>query len=52
MARAWGIYARRLLDGDQPWMMQSAYRLIGPAKRYCAEASAAIRRIGPCASSG
>ena len=30
-----GAYARRLLDGDQPWMMmRSAYRLIGLAKRY------------------
>src|SRR5580693_5965563 len=30
-----GIYARRLLDGDAPWMMmRSVYRLIGLAKRY------------------
>jgi hypothetical protein len=37
-----GIYARRLLDGDQPWMMmRSAYRLIGLAKRYGAEAAEA-----------
>ena len=35
-----GIYARRLLDGDAPWMMmRSAYRLIGLAKRYGAEAA-------------
>ena len=32
---ATGIYARRLLDGDAPWMMmRSVYRLIGLAKRY------------------
>jgi len=32
---ATGIYARRLLDGDAPWMMmRSACRLIGLAKRY------------------
>ena len=37
-----GIYARRLLDGDAPWMMmRSAYRLIGLAKRYGAEAAEA-----------
>ena len=37
-----GIYARRLLDGDQPWMMmRSVYRLIGLAKRYGAEAAEA-----------
>jgi transposase len=37
-----GIYARRLLDGDQPWMMmRSVYRLIGLAKRYGAEAAGA-----------
>src|SRR6266542_3541776 len=37
---ATGIYARRLLDGDQPWMMmRSVYRLIGLAKRYGAEAA-------------
>ncbi|MGH3229181.1 MAG: IS21 family transposase [Streptosporangiaceae bacterium] len=30
-----GIYARRLLDGDAPWMMmRSVYRLVGLAKRY------------------
>jgi transposase len=35
-----GIYARRLLDGDQPWMMmRSVYRLIGLAKRYGAQAA-------------
>lgn len=35
-----GAYARRLLDGDQPWMMmRSAYRLIGLAKRYGAGAA-------------
>jgi transposase len=35
-----GIYAERLLDGDQPWMMmRSVYRLIGLAKRYGAEAA-------------
>ena len=32
---ATGLYARRLLDGDAPWMMmRSVYRLIGLAKRY------------------
>src|SRR5260370_30491282 len=32
---ATGTYARRLLDGDAPWMMmRSVYRLIGLAKRY------------------
>ena len=32
---ATGTYARRLLDGDAPWMMmRSACRLIGLAKRY------------------
>ena len=32
---ATGIYARRLLDGDAPWMMmRSVYRLIGLPKRY------------------
>src|SRR5260370_1222658 len=32
---ATGVYARRLLDGDAPWMMmRSVYRLIGLAKRY------------------
>ena len=37
---ATGIYARRLLDGDAPWMMmRSVYRLIGLAKRYGAEAA-------------
>jgi Mu transposase, C-terminal domain len=37
-----GIYAQRLLDGDQPWMMmRSVYRLIGLAKRYGAEAAGA-----------
>ena len=37
-----GIYARRLLDGDAPWMMmRSVYRLIGLAKRYGAEAAEA-----------
>jgi transposase len=37
-----GAYARRLLDGDQPWMMmRSVYRLIGLAKRYGAEAAEA-----------
>ena len=35
-----GIYVRRL-DGDQPWMMRSAYRLIGLAKRYGAQAAEA-----------
>jgi transposase len=35
-----GIYARRLLDGDAPWMMmRSVYRLIGLAKRYGAQAA-------------
>jgi transposase len=35
-----GIYAERLLDGDQPWMMmRSVYRLIGLAKRYGADAA-------------
>jgi transposase len=35
-----GAYARRLLDGGQPWMMmRSAYRLIGLAKRYGAAAA-------------
>ena len=42
MARACGIYAQRLLDGDAPWMMmRSVYRLIGLAKRYGAEAAEA-----------
>ena len=37
-----GIYARRLLDGDAPWMMmRSVYRLIGLAKRYGAGAAEA-----------
>ncbi len=37
-----GIYARRLLDGDAPWMMmRSVYRLIGLAKRYGAQAAEA-----------
>ena len=37
-----GIYARRLLDGDAPWMMmRSACRLIGLAKRYGAGAAEA-----------
>jgi hypothetical protein len=37
-----GIYARRLLDGDAPWMMmRSVYRLIGLAKRYGAAAAEA-----------
>jgi transposase len=37
-----GIYARRLLDGDQPWMMmRSCYRLIGLAKRYGSQATEA-----------
>jgi len=32
---ATGTYARRLLDGDAPWMMmRSVYRLIGLVKRY------------------
>jgi hypothetical protein len=32
---ATGLYARRLLDGDAPWMMmRSVYRLVGLAKRY------------------
>jgi hypothetical protein len=32
---ATGLYARRLLDGDAPWMMmRSVCRLIGLAKRY------------------
>ena len=39
---ATGIYARRLLDGDAPWMMmRSVYRLIGLAKRYGAAAAEA-----------
>jgi hypothetical protein len=43
-----GIYARRLLDGDQPWMMmRSAYRLIGLAKRYGAEAAEAACARAP-----
>ena len=43
-----GIYARRLLDGDAPWMMmRSAYRLIGLAKRYGAEAADAGLLAGP-----
>ncbi|MGH3236833.1 MAG: IS21 family transposase [Streptosporangiaceae bacterium] len=30
-----GIYARRLLEGDAPWMMmRSVYRLVGLARRY------------------
>jgi transposase len=37
-----GIYARRLLDGDAPWMMmRSVCRLIGLAKRYGAGAAEA-----------
>jgi Integrase core domain len=37
-----GIYARRLLDGDAPWMMmRSVYRLIGLAKRYGPQAAEA-----------
>lgn len=37
-----GIYARRLLDGDAPWMMmRSVYRLVGLAKRYGAAAAEA-----------
>jgi transposase len=37
-----GVYARRLLDGDAPWMMmRSVYRLIGLAKRYGAAAAEA-----------
>jgi hypothetical protein len=37
-----GTYARRLLDGDAPWMMmRSVYRLIGLAKRYGAAATEA-----------
>ena len=37
-----GIYARRLLDGDAPWMMmRSVYRLIGLARRYGAGAAEA-----------
>ena len=39
---ATGIYARRLLDGDAPWMMmRSVYRLIGLPKRYGAAAAEA-----------
>ena len=39
---ATGIYARRLLDGDAPWMMmRSVYRLIGLAKRYGPQAAEA-----------
>jgi hypothetical protein len=39
---ATGIYARRLLDGDAPWMMmRSVYRLIGLAERYGAQAAEA-----------
>ena len=39
---ATGIYARRLLDGDAPWMMmRSVYRLIGLAKRYGPQAAGA-----------
>ena len=37
---ATGTYARRLLDGDAPWMMmRSVYRLIGLAKRYGPQAA-------------
>jgi hypothetical protein len=39
---ATGTYARRLLDGDAPWMMmRSACRLIGLAKRYGPQAAEA-----------
>ena len=39
---ATGTYARRLLDGDAPWMMmRSVYRLIGLAKRYGPQAAEA-----------
>jgi transposase len=39
---ATGLYARRLLDGDAPWMMmRSVYRLIGLAKRYGPQAAEA-----------
>ena len=39
---ATGTYARRLLDGDAPWMMmRSVYRLIGLAKRYGPQAAGA-----------
>ena len=39
---ATGLYARRLLDGDAPWMMmRSVYRLVGLAKRYGPQAAEA-----------
>ena len=45
---ATGTYARRLLDGDAPWMMmRSVYRLIGLAKRYGPPGGRGGLRAGP-----